>query len=396
MIAFCLLVSVYFLQPPLVDPVSIAKHQRLLNWLPSYWFVGLFQTLNGSPHPALAPLAYRAWAGLAIAGGGTGGAFLLSYFRTLRKIVEEPDIVPGSRGVNRLPRFGGSLETAIVHFSIRTLLRSRLHRVILAFYLGIGFALTICFLKTPLGQELQARSGSDPWHHVSVQLLASSILMMGCWVLGMRVVFSMPLDLRANWVFRVTPVRGGPPCLMARRRSLFVLSVVPAWAGSAAVFVWLWPWRPAAGHLVILGLLGTILVELLLGGMQKIPFTCSYLPGKSNFHMTFWLCIGAILAAVAKSADMERHALESPARLAAVLAVLGIAAILAPCLRSPAHCNKVLRILRIAAILDRWRTAPEGEEMAVEFEEVPSNSFLVLGLPRDGGMPDRVPPRLST
>ena len=371
MAAFCLFVSVYFLQPSLVDPVTAVKNQRVFVWLPSYWFLGLFQMLNGSEHPALVPLAHRALAGLAIAGCGAGGAFLVSYFRTLRKIVEEPDIVPGSRGVNWLPRFGGPFETAIVHFSVRTLLRSRLHRVILAFYLGIGFALTICFLKTPLAQELQARSGSDPWHRVSVPLLASSILMMGCWVVGMRVVFSMPLDLRANWAFRITPVRGGPRCLSARRRSLFVLSVVPVWAGSAVVFLWIWPWRPTVGHLAILGLLGTILVELSLGGIQKIPFTCSYLPGKSNFHITFWLSIGAALGAVAKCADIERLAIENPVRLSAVLVILGIAAVLA-----------------------RWRTAPaDWEEAAVEFEEVPSGAILVLGLPRDGGLPDQPPAR---
>jgi hypothetical protein len=171
------------------------------------------------------------------------------------------------------------------------------------------------------------------------------------------------------------------------------LSVAPVWAGSAVVFLWLWPWRPAVGHLAVLGLLGAILVECLLGGIQKIPFTCSYLPGKSNFHITFWLCMGAVLAGVAKSADIERQALQNPARLAAVLAILGIAATLAPCLRSPAHCSRVLKILGIVAVLDRWRTAPEGEEAPVEFEAVPSSEILVLGLPRDGGMPSQpLPP----
>jgi hypothetical protein len=369
MAAFCLFVSVYFLQPSVIDPLTAVKNQRLFAWLPSYWFLGLFQLLNGSPHPALVPLAYRALAGLAVAGGGASGAFLLSYFRTLRKIVEEPDIVPGSHGVSWLPRFGNSFETAIVQFSVRTLLRSRLHRVILTFYLGIGFALMICFLKTPLAQKLQAQSGGDQWRQVNMPMLASSILMMGFWVVGTRVVFSMPLDLRANWVFRTTPVRGGAECLAARRRSLFVLSVVPVCAGSAAVFLSLWPWRPAVGHLAILGLLGSILVEFSLGGIQKIPFTCSYLPGKSNFHLTFWLCVWGLVSVVAKSADLERHTLESPTRLSAMLVILGIAAVLA-----------------------RWRTAPaDWEEAAVEFEEVPSGAILVLGLPRDGGSPRQNP-----
>src|ERR1019366_4255474 len=80
-------------------------------------------------------------------------------------------------------------------------------------------------------------------------------------------------------------------CLNARRRALFAMSVVPAWAISAAFLFSLWPWRPAAAHLAMLAFLGIILAEFSFDGVQKIPFTCSYLPGKSNLHLTFWLWI---------------------------------------------------------------------------------------------------------
>ena len=101
----------------------------------------------------MVPLARRALTGLAIAGLGTTVAYALSYFRTLRKIVEEPDIVAASRRQHWLPPFGNSLETAVVQFSVRTLLRSRQHRVMLAFYLGIGFAIVILFMRTPRAQQ---------------------------------------------------------------------------------------------------------------------------------------------------------------------------------------------------------------------------------------------------
>jgi len=62
-------------------------------------------------------LARRAWIGLGVALSATALAYALSYFRTLRKIVEEPDIVAGTRGGAWLPRFGHAVETAIVQFS---------------------------------------------------------------------------------------------------------------------------------------------------------------------------------------------------------------------------------------------------------------------------------------
>jgi hypothetical protein len=228
--AFCLLVSVYFLQPLVTGPLAIMSAQSggRLGWSPSFWFLGLFQQLIGSP--ALDGLAKRAWMGLAIVLCVTATAYMLSYLRTLRKIVEEPDIVAGSGRAHWLPRFGNALNTAVVQFSLRSLLRSRQHRVILAFYAGIGFAVAILFLKSPLAQkQFGDVAATDPWSHVSVPMLASTIVLLGFWVAGVRVVFAMPLDLRANWVFRITPVRGGLASLAARRRALLVLGVLPPW-----------------------------------------------------------------------------------------------------------------------------------------------------------------------
>jgi hypothetical protein len=95
--------------------------------------------------------------------------------------------------------------------------------------------------------------------------------MMGFAVLAARFAFAMPRDLQANWIFRILPVRGGPRYVTARRRALLVASVAPVWIASTAVYFWMWPWRPALGHLVALALLGIILVEIALYGTQKIP-----------------------------------------------------------------------------------------------------------------------------
>ncbi len=115
---FCLLLTVYFLQPGFSSLDSLAENQRWLFWLPSYWFFGLFEQMNGPIPAELSMLAGRAWAGLALAVCGAALAYLICYFRTLRKIAEQPDILPVSGGLHWLPRFGASLPTAVVQFSI--------------------------------------------------------------------------------------------------------------------------------------------------------------------------------------------------------------------------------------------------------------------------------------
>jgi hypothetical protein len=361
MAAFCLFLSVYFLQPTLATPrgLNAPEHQRLLAWLPSYWFLGLFQQLNGSMHPAVVSLARRAWIGLGAMSCGTALAYLLSYFRTLKKIVEEPDITPGVRGPHWSPRFGNSLQTAVVQFSVRTLLRSRQHRVTLAFYLGIGFAIMILLMRGGIASRGRLSQQGQ------IGLMFSSFVIMCVCVVGTRVVFSMPLALRANWVFRLTEVRAPREYVAAVRRPLFVLAVAPVWLAFAAIFLTMSPWRTALEHLAILGVWGLLLAWLGLYGFQKIPFTCSYLPGKSSVHMAFLGALGALLA-IQQGVMLEQRALAEPAIFAQMVGALFAAAFLA-----------------------RWRAVrfAKSDEAFVQFEEEDTQAVLVLGLHRDGALP---------
>jgi hypothetical protein len=270
--------------------------------------------------------------------------------------VEEPEITPAIGLRNLAPRFGNPLATAIGQFSLRTLLRSRQHRLLLSFFLGIGFAATIFFVKSPVTEEFSEARGN-------VALLGSTMLIMGLCVVGTRVVFSLPTDLRANWIFRIVPIRGGTGCLLARRRALYAISVIPVWTGCAILFLSTWPWRAAVQHLLILGLLGFVLTELCLYGTQKIPFTCSYLPGKSNFNITFLISTAFIFMALAKAAQAEQDAFEDPVRysfIAAGLLVLALGA--------------------------RWRVSrlAESYEDALQFEEESDPAIFMLDLHRDG------------
>ncbi len=354
--AFGAFVSVYFLEPKVVVPgeIAVGRSSAYLTWSPSYWFLGLFQQLNGSP--ALAPLAKRAWIAIAVVFGVTVSAYTMAYFRTMRRTVEEPDISPALGGRSWLPGFGNAFATAVGQFSFRTLLRSRQHRLMLAFYLGLGFALAIFSRKT---DEAAASSG----YTVSIGLLCSTITIMLLCVLGTKVVFSLPLDMRANWIFRITPTPGGPACMVARRRALYALSVVPVSIAAAVLLFQILPWQTAAKHLAVLVLLGGVVAELCLHGSQKIPFTCSYLPGKSNFNIAFLLCSTMIFVVVVKGAELERESFDDAAGYVAVLGVL-----------------------LVLVIAGRWSatrlaSSPEG---ALRFEETAEPAVFVLDLHRDG------------
>ena len=323
--ALCLLVGGYLLQPLAVRPRTLldAQHGGILASSPSYWFLGLFQALNGSP--ALAPLASRAWAGLGLAVLGIAVAYGMSYVRTLRQIAEQPEITPSLSRVRWLPPFGSAPQTALVQFSIRTLFRSAPHRVILAFYWGLGFAVAMIVLKSPRAQQLSEVTVAAAWHETAAPLIVANILIVGFAVLAARIAFAMPRDLRANWIFRIIPVHGGSQHVATRRRALLVVSAIPVCGVSALLFLWTWPWHAALGHVLALGVLSAIFVELALSGTQKIPFTCLYMPGRSQVHLAVPIGLIVILPATLWAASFERDALQDPVAYTTMLGVLAIA-----------------------------------------------------------------------
>ena len=196
-------------------------------------------------------------------------------------------------------------------------------------------------------------------------MLAASVMMLALMVIGLRVAFALPLELRANWVFRSVGLIDARQTLTAARRALVLLSVALVCLGSAAICFWLWPWRQAAGHLAVLGLLGMILVDLTLYSFRKIPFTCSYLPGKSQVHLV--VCAAAVLILlVGQSVVWEQEALQKPGMMAAMLTLLGV-----------------------AAVTTRWRTTALArcDEEGLQFEEEGTPAILELGaLYRDGAV----------
>ncbi|HVW11214.1 MAG TPA: hypothetical protein VHC90_21665, partial [Bryobacteraceae bacterium] len=212
-------------------------------------------------------------------------AFVLSWLRTMRKIAEEPDILPGTRGGVWLPPFGSRPQSALVQFTIRTLARSRQHRMNLAFYLGVGFAMAVV-IKAPM----------------------PSILLLLCLaVVGTRLAFSRPLDLRANWLFRILPVSGAATARTTARRALLALTLLPAVIGGAVWFLRGWSVADAAKHLFLVALFGMLLIEAWLITFRKIPFACSYLPGKSRFHLIFAGTIQLLPLALMQLVEWEQQ-----------------------------------------------------------------------------------------
>jgi hypothetical protein len=314
--AFAWFVASYFLEPGLAGPAETvgAAARGELNLWPSYWFFAMEMQIAGRMPSEMRGIAMRAWVGLAVVVVGAGASLALCYLRTMKKTVEEPDLVPGRRGWRWSPRLGGKVETAVVRFTARGLGRSRHHRVIYAFWWAIIFAIAVSTLRS----EWAGR-----WRlPVTQAYMMPTLTMMGLAVVGLRSVFSLPVSLNANWVLRVTQLNPPQQYIAGARRALLLLSAGPAWGLAALLGLGFRPWGHVAEHLAVLAVVGWILAELCLLGVSKIPFACSYLPGKTNLQYLFWgLAVGFLVVAISL-ADEEMRVLGNLPKFGMMVGIL--------------------------------------------------------------------------
>jgi hypothetical protein len=319
---FALFLSVWLFQPSfgtVLEFASAQQHGILMRW-PMFWFFGMFCQISGIFPITLPTLAFRGWLALGGVAIGAMASLMLCYVRTMKKTVEEPDLVPGRRGKQWMLPLGNALQTAVVRFSMRSLARSRQHRVVYAFFLAIAFAVAV----STLAQVVNDRRAQV----ITPDCLVSTTMMLCLAVAGLRSIFSLPVSLKANWVLQVTQLSAPEHYIAATRRAMLVLSVVPVWLTVAAVSLCYRPWHQVAEHLLILALVGSMMTDAALINVSKIPFACSYLPGKSNVQYMFWAFIIVFVPLAMMFSRYELSVLDRPEGYALLLTGLLVTALL--------------------------------------------------------------------
>jgi hypothetical protein len=90
----------------------------------------------------------------------------------------------------------------------------------------------------------------------------------------------MPTDLGANWVFRITELQGRRQWMRAVEGLDLISGAVAMLAIPNPFEVKLLGWRAAAESVQFV-LFALLCYEWAFSSWEKLPFTCSYLPGKT-------------------------------------------------------------------------------------------------------------------
>jgi hypothetical protein len=220
--------STSFAVPSLLDTIDRSS----IRLLPSVWFLGLCSLARGRADP-LAALGWKALLVLICSVFVALAVYALSYSRYFKRIPETLDVSSGSahrcsswlfslldRTVLRSP-----FQRAGYRFVLRTLARSERHSLVLGAFIGLGLVAASQALFAALNHGAAA-SLSAP----SVGILSAPFIFIYCIAVGLRFVFEIPTDLRANWIFRFLLDKTHHECIPLARKILmtFVLPTVVA------------------------------------------------------------------------------------------------------------------------------------------------------------------------
>lgn len=308
------LLSLFFLFPKIAMTIADLKthHPATLYSFPPMWFLGLNEWMLGTHDPVMLKLAGLARIGLAAAIAIAGLAYTVAYRRHVRRTLESIEEGDGQR--MRIDEWIGRMADLIVRnpqergtvaFIGKTIARSAKHRIFLAVYIGIGGALI-----QQAGVASRARNSGADETWLSMPLVLSFFLLS-----GLRYIYTIPSELPANWLFRITETDERRRTLDAARRGMQWLSAVPLFCALAPFYFVLWRPGIAASHLVFSITISILLIEIMLIEFWKIPFTCSYPSGKANVT-TLWIFYWLAFTTFAYStATLETWMVRKPARL---------------------------------------------------------------------------------
>lgn len=287
-----------------------------LTWFPPLWFVGLYESLLGTNDPFFEAGALKAGATLVLVPLAFAGAAALSYARHVRRTIETGRRVRG-RVLAALEKSWHRLlaatllkapeERAVYGFFSQTLRSSPRHRMPLVYAAAAGAAVSL----TLIAAYRQSLRGLTPENGVLLVLPLIPALAM---VAGVRAVVERPVAIEANWIFRLAESPRVRLYAAGLKKAVILKFLVPWFAAVAVVHASLWDVRTGALHGAF-GLTVTVLaLEAVFFRYRKIPFACSWVPGKLRLQFTAIPVLIGLLLLMMILAAIEKEILAAPSR----------------------------------------------------------------------------------
>jgi hypothetical protein len=270
--------------------------------LPSCWFLGFCQALRGHANPTLSALGLLALPGFAAVIVISFCVYSVGYQRQFIRIAEINEGGSSDRAA-RKSHLGlwfdrwvlrTPFQKGCFRFVWKTLFRSESHRLVLAGIAGLGLVLASQALLSAFENGEPARKAMVSADGLSIPLVLAFII-----IVGLRIVFEIPVELRSNWIFRLMLNAEKHECEPLARKVMLV-SVLP-WllVISFPIYACFGGWVIGCLHTLVVVTWSLLLTNAVLIRFRKLPFTCSFPLFQQHSIVTLLGCLfGFFLFAV--------------------------------------------------------------------------------------------------
>ncbi len=337
-----------------------AHTSRYLEWLPSYWFLGIYERAAGMATPFMAVMGSRALDALWMVALAGLFAYTACYRRQFLRLAESMDRIAGvqRRLRIRIPAwlektvFRNVHEQACCAFAAKVLLRSERHLMFVGAYLGIGVVIAAHAAFSSIAHASEAHVIPDA-DLISVPLLLTFVLLT-----ALRISFDMPAAFEANWIFRLAGAGAEQQPEPVLRKLLLLASVPWQFGLVLPLGLWRYGWGIGLEHAALLLLFTLLLIEILIAHVHKIPFTCTAEPDTKRSILRILATGTCLLFVIPTIARLEHWAMHDA---------------------SHAPVLPVLYFLILYAVY-RYRGAIADEDSELSFEERPPETLNLLRL----------------
>jgi hypothetical protein len=265
----------------------ILQNNFMIRLMPPFWFLGLYETLIGHHSLMLNSLAQTAYTAVFVSVMASLIGYTLSYQCSMQKgFQSEGSATYAFSAVKRLLSrllqktiLTRSIERASFHFIAQTVFRRQEQMLYWGSFIAVGIALISWDLNNIRNSRFTEIS-----QHLPV-LLSFPLIMSFFILVGLRFAFSIPADLHANWVFQTVQKQALKKAYGGVYKFTVLSIMLPLIALMTPLYLMILNPGLVFLHIIYVALLSLLLMEILLFQFIKIPFTCSYLPGKANLKL---------------------------------------------------------------------------------------------------------------
>jgi hypothetical protein len=289
---------------------AVVEESTIMMLAPPAWFLGVQRVLLGERSPYVLQLAGVAVLFFSVSLAAAVVCTVVLYAR-FERLLMPPSVAARDRwGGLRWLASRNPAHTAVNLFTSVILRRNPLHQSVVIGIAASGIAVAVFRIATDL-----------PDLSVFTVIWIPFMLIVAFGV-AIRTALVLPVDLGANWLFRLTEhdatrahqLRSVEVTILALGVLVPIALTLPLqWAviGPRALF-----------SEAVAAAWGFAFAQLLLSGWRRIPFTCSYLPGKRIVAHTALTAFVVFVVFTTSGSLLSRLALRSPIAALSVAAVV--------------------------------------------------------------------------